>query len=305
VTAPLPPGPHGGEGPRLAAHLGLAPDAVLDLSQSLNPAAPDPAPVLAAHTDWVHHYPDAAPATRHLAGLVGVDPDRLLLTNGGSEAIALVVSHVGTGWVEEPDFSLYRRHLTRLDPAAPRIRSNPHSPSGLLAAEDETAAVWDEAFYPLATGRWTRGDADRGAWVVGSLTKLLACPGLRVGYVLAPDAAALEPVRARQPEWSVSGLACAALPALLEPVDLPAWRDEVARRRAALVDLLRAHGLEPQPSDACWVLVDAPALRAALAPHAIAVRDCGSFGLPGTVRIAVPDAGGLARLAAALDVIDG
>lgn len=69
----------------------------------------------------------------------------------------------------EPEFALHPRG------DGPRWRSNPHNPSGLLAGPAETAAVWDEAFYPLATGRWTRGDP--GAVVVGSLTKLLACPG--------------------------------------------------------------------------------------------------------------------------------
>jgi len=59
------------------------------------------------------------------------------------------------------------------------------NPTGLLAGQSETAAVWDEAFYALATGSWTRGDVAAGATVVGSLTKLFACPGLRVGYVLA------------------------------------------------------------------------------------------------------------------------
>ena len=63
---------------------------------------------------------------------------------------------------------------------------------------------------------------------------------------------------------------------------------------------LAAHGLRPQPSDANWVLVDAPDLRERLARQAILVRDCTSFGLPGTVRIAVPDDRGLDRLAGAL-----
>ncbi len=296
----LPPGDHGGEGSRLAAVLGVPVEQVLDLSMSLNPVAPHPAPVVARHLAEVGRYPDATAATAALAASMGVDRARLVLTNGGAEAIALVAAHLGRGWVDEPDFSLYRRHLPVLDPEGPRFRSNPHSPSGLLAPPDERAAVWDEAFYPLATGTWTRGDADRGSWVVGSLTKLLACPGLRLGYALAPDEEGAAAIRRRQPGWSVGGLACAALPALLATVDLPDWAARVAALRADLVDLLATHGYEAAPSDANWVLVDAPELRAALAAHAIAVRDCTSFGLPGTVRIAVPDAAGLTRLAVAL-----
>jgi len=35
--------------------------------------------------------------------------------------------------------------------------------------------------------------------------------------------------------------------------------------------------------------LDAPGLREALAPHGVIVRDCANFGLPGVVRIAVPN----------------
>jgi histidinol-phosphate/aromatic aminotransferase/cobyric acid decarboxylase-like protein len=280
-------GAHGGDGAAIARALGID---VLDLSQSLNPVAPDVAPVVARHLGALGRYPDPTDATCALAGAMAVDPARLVLTNGGAEAITLVGAELG-GTVEEPDFSLYPRG------GGPVWRSNPHSPSGRLAPDGATAGVWDEAFHPLATGRWTRGD---DAWVVGSLTKLLACPGLRVGYVLAPDASGATDVRARQPAWSVNGLVCAALPELLAPVDLPRWRDDVAELRSRLVDVLRHAGLAPEPSDACWVLVEAPGLRDRLAPKGIAVRDCSSFGLPAHVRIAVPDLVGLTRLQEAL-----
>jgi histidinol-phosphate/aromatic aminotransferase/cobyric acid decarboxylase-like protein len=272
----IPAGAHGGDGARLAAALGVDPAAVLDLSASLNPLAPDAGEVVGKHLDSLRRYPDPARATEALATAMGVDPDCLLLTNGGSEAIALVAAAIG-GRVEEPDFSLYPRG------GGPLWRSNPHNPTGRLATGP--ADVWDEAFYPLATGRWTSGDGI----VVGSLTKLLACPGLRVGYVLGAP-----PVR--QPAWAVNGLVCAALPDLLETVDLAKWAAGVAALRHRLVEVLRGAGLDPEPSDANFVLVRAPGLRDRLAPHGVLVRDCASFGLPDHVRIAVPDDAGLARL---------
>jgi len=289
-TVTLPPaGPHGGDGPAVARALGLEPGSVLDLSLSLNPLAPDPAPVLARHLPAVRAYPDPRAATEALALAIGVEPGRLLLTNGGAEAISLVAAEVG-GRVEEPEFGLHPRR------GGPLWRSNPHSPSGLLARPDETADVWDEAFFPLATGRWTRGD---DAVVVGSLTKLLACPGLRLGYVLA-DTDLVGRCRARQPAWSVGGLAAAALPELLAAADLPGWSAGVTRLRDALTDVLASHGLAVRPSDANWVLVERSGLREALAPHAVVVRDCANFGLPGVTRIAVPSEAGLERLDAAL-----
>jgi histidinol-phosphate/aromatic aminotransferase/cobyric acid decarboxylase-like protein len=293
-------GPHGGDGVRLARALGVDVSAVLDLSASLNPLAPDPTPVLAHHLDAIGRYPDPGPATAALAAAMGVDADRLVLTNGGSEAIALVANQLEAGWVDEPDFSLYRRHLRTLDPAAGRWRSNPHNPSGLLARPGETALVWDEAFWPLASGTWTRGDTESGSIVVGSLTKLLACPGLRVGYILCPGPDLAARLARQQPQWALNGLAAAGLPGLLDTVDLPGWAGEVARLRTRLSRALADAGYRPQPSDANWVLVPAPQLRSRLAAQAICVRDCASFGLPGTVRIAVPGARALTRLEAAL-----
>ena len=297
MTPPVPPaGPHGGDGARVAAALGLDPSEVLDLSASLNPFAPDVAAVVARHLDALARYPDPARATAALAGRLGVDAERVLLTNGGSEAIALVAAELG-GRVDEPEFSLLPRGGTAV------WRSNPNNPIGLLAPAGAEAAVWDEAFWPLAAGSWTRGDAGKGSWVVGSLTKLLACPGLRAGYVVAPPAVDMAAVRRRQPYWSVNGLVAEALPELLDTVDLPRWSAGIAGLRHELAVVLQSAGLQPAPSDACWVLVEAPGLRERLAPQGVVVRDCASFGMPGWVRIAVPDERGLERLAAALAAV--
>lgn len=299
--APPPPGPHGGDGAAIARWLGVPVDQVLDLSACLNPFAPDVAPLVARHAAEVARYGEIARAEAGLAGVMGVDPDLLVLTNGGSEAIALVAALRPRGRVDEPEFSLYRRHLAEVADDAPRWRSNPHSPSGRLAADHEDAAVWDEAYWALATGSWTRGDHLRGSVVVGSLTKLLACPGLRLGYVLAPDSTFAAAVRRRRPEWSVGAVALAVLEDGLEALDLPATASSVATARDELADGLRASGWVVATASAPWVLVEgAHGLRDTLARRGVVVRDCTSFGLPGTVRIGVPDAAGLDQLLAAM-----
>ena len=290
---------HGGDGARLAASLGLAPDAVLDLSASINPVAPDIGALVAEHASSVRRYPDARDATRALAAALEVDADRVVLTNGGAEAIALVAAECPTGRVETPEFSLYARHLRQCTADGPLWRSNPRNPTGRLAAAHERAAVWDEAFYPLATGSWTRRDPD--AIVVGSLTKTFACPGLRLGYVLAPTGELAGRLRARQPEWSVGSLGCALVPHLLARADLTGWAARIARLRADLDRLLRVHGLTPEASDANFVLVrHAPGLRDHLAPRAVLVRDTANFGIPDGARIAVPPEDGLEQLQQAL-----
>lgn len=290
MTAAPEPGEHGGD-----AHLhGFD----VELSASLNPVAPDPVPLFRRHLDAVHRYPNADRAAAALAEVVGVERERVLLTNGGAEAIALVAANVGAGWIVEPEFSLYRRHLT-VDPAAGRWLSDPNNPTGRLAAPAESAAVRDEAFYPLATGSWTRGDA--GTIVVGSLTKVFACPGVRIGYVIAPDDRLIADLAAAQPRWALSGLAGAAVPDLLASADLPRWRREIGELRDELSAVLVGRGWRPDPATANYLwLPDASGLRDAMAAGGVLVRSGVSFGYPAAVRIAVPRVELFERVVAAI-----
>ena len=301
-----PAGAHGGDVASVAAALGCEPSEILDLSASFNADAPDLAALAKSELDSLSRYPDPTAATEAMAAALGTTPDSVLLTNGGAEAIALVAADLGRAAVRGPaEFSLYARHLAETvdpadDPNAPRIRSNPNNPTGRLADAGDIAAVWDEAFYPLATGVWSRGDvaAGRAAVVMGSLTKVFACPGLRVGYVHA-DPAVITRMADRQPRWALNGLAAAVVPELLARADLPTWAAATARRREALASAIP--GVEPSDANFVLVRVDegAAEARARLARRRVLVRDCTSFGLPGHVRVAVPDEVGLARLVAA------
>lgn len=291
------PGDHGGDGAALARRLGVDPSAVLDLSASLNPLGPDVAVLARRRIGALARYPDARAATGALAEVLGVSTEQVLLTNGGAEAIALVGADRRVGWVEEPAFSLYRRHLERVDPSAGRWCANPSSPLGELAAPEAGAEVFDEAFWPLATGTWSRRDFERGSVVLGSLTKTFGCPGLRLGYVVA-DEATIARLAARQARWAVGSLATAVLPDLLAEADLDRWAKSLAGLRAELVGVLRRAGVACRETQANWVLVTegGPALRERLARRGILVRDLASFGLEGWARVAVPDARGLERL---------
>lgn len=295
---------HGGDRLAVAAAAGLDPGDVVDLSVSMNPFAPDVPTLAAGHLDALAHYPDTAAvsaATSALAEAIAVEPTQLVLTNGGAEAIAVVAARNGSGSVVEPEFSLYRRHLEAIvDAPERRWRSNPSNPLGELAAPDEHAEVWDEAFYPLATGSWSRGD---DAWRLGSLTKVWSCPGLRLGYVVAPTTDDAEAVRRRLPQWSVNGLALALVEPLLARTDLGSWAAATDRLRDELATALRSLGFAVRPTAATWLLIDADAthgtdgggetgaatqLRRRLASHGVLVRDCTSFGLPDVARVGLP-----------------
>ena len=308
ISSPVPhPSDHGGDAESVAHVLGMAVEDILDLSISMNPLAPDVASLVAGAAGAARRYPDARVATEALAEVLGVNGRQLLLTNGGAEAIALVAGDLATAQIVEPEFSLWRRHLARVAPVVGkfgggRVRSNPNNPTGRLADVDETATVWDEAFYQLATGQWTRGDVEHGAIVVGSLTKLFACPGLRLGYVLSANPQVIERLGQRQARWSVNSIALAVAPRLLADAPLVKWAHEVGELRTSLAVTLRSYGLRVEVADAPWVLVTGVrGLRDALARRAVLVRDCANFGLKDTVRIAVPAPAALERLTSALD----
>jgi histidinol-phosphate/aromatic aminotransferase/cobyric acid decarboxylase-like protein len=139
----------------------------------------------------------------------------------------------------------------------------------------------DEAFLPLVTGRWR---SQRTCLVVGSLTKVFACPGLRVGYAVGD----VDALRRLQRPWSVSSLALAVVPELLALADLARWARDIADLRAKVV------ANAPWPADpgvapyVTFVVGDAPAVRRRLIDeHRVLVRDCTSFGLPDRIRVAV------------------
>lgn len=169
--------------------------------------------------------------------------------------------------------------------------------------------VIDQSFAPFAAGRPPVGPllATGRALLVRSLTKRLAVPGVRVGYVLGP-LLLLARLRAVRDPWPVGAHAIAAAGTASWELE-PSERASIVGWRRALAAGLTARGLRPVESDANFVLVWAgPRAReilVGLARRRIAVRDATSFDLPGYLRVAVRPPAEQERLFAALDALGG
>jgi histidinol-phosphate/aromatic aminotransferase/cobyric acid decarboxylase-like protein/adenosyl cobinamide kinase/adenosyl cobinamide phosphate guanylyltransferase len=261
-------------------------------------------------------YPDERAAVNALAALHGRDPQEIVPTNGGAEALWLLpaalrpalAACVHPGFTEaEAALRAHGVPVARvlrergrdfmLDPAAVPaeadlvIVGNPASPSGTLDPAATLLAlrrpgrvlVVDEAFMDLVPGEPATLVRERldDVIVVRSITKALSIPGLRAGYAVAPGHLA-ERLRAVRPPWSANVLALTALTATARRPDAMAAIAEqaTAEREDLERRLARVAGVRTWPSVANFCLVeveDGPAVLAALRERRIAVRAAASF----------------------------
>jgi histidinol-phosphate/aromatic aminotransferase/cobyric acid decarboxylase-like protein len=193
------------------------------------------------------------------------------------------------------------------------VLGNPATPAGtrieaerlrtLCAAHPGTWFLVDEAFCGFSLPGTSLVDGRPppvNAVVVRSLTKELALPGLRMGYLVAREEVAGR-LAGLLPAWPLSAPAIAAAVAGLDDREhLRRGAALAARHLAMVAAALRSIGLRPLPTCANYLLCEAPGLAEQLAAHGVGVRDCASFGLPGFVRIGAPQADQLSKVLAAI-----
>ena len=183
---------HGGNVAALAAQLGCRPEAIVDMSSNINPLGSLPGLIdhLRERMECISRLPEveAAGAVRALAGLLDIDPDRVLAGGGTTQFIyaacaALAATHpliLGPTYADyadgcrvhdlEPDFCLadptadFQPDLGRLHAAIPGhdlvFVCNPNNPTGrmlaradleaLCRAHPATVFVVDESYLPFA-----------------------------------------------------------------------------------------------------------------------------------------------------------
>lgn len=284
----------------------------LDFSANLRPeGTPDwVIQVMADALKDTRYYPDRAmkAARKGLAEWLGVPESHVLPTAGGAAAIDLILSRrTGTVYTYPITFGEYaeRAEVHKRPCAAWHgqcgqgdtvMLCNPNNPTGRCASRSDLLAIFektqafggelvvDEAFIDFCPEHTVRHEVQDGLSVVGSLTKTLCIPGVRLGYVCAaPDV--IQQLEQRALPWSLSTLANAVA------AELPKRRDEIhddllknTARREQLSALLEELQAEVWPSQSNFLLVDfkmdMTPVAEWLKTQGILVRTCASFGLP-------------------------
>jgi len=235
---------HGGRALAFARERGLDYREVLDFSANINPlgASPKAMAALRASLDTVTVYPDetATRLTQCLSEYLHVSAEHIMPGNGGTELIYFWLRTVRprTATIVLPTFSEYRCALEGAgievfteglfpndDLVPPPIRrptdvvilTNPNNPTGAHAPPEvvrdwierlpfDTQVFLDEAFVEFTAQPSMVHFVDRfpNLWVLRSLTKFYAIPGLRLGYLVGQGVPSI--MRFREP-WQINNLA--------------------------------------------------------------------------------------------------
>lgn len=292
----------------------------LDFSASLRPEGP-PAWVidaLNASLSDTRFYPDPemTRAKRGLAAYTGLPEDWILPAAGGEAAIDLSLTHFsGCVYTQELSFGEYairaaahqRKHTVwqnECQSGDTLILANPNNPTGkamsreaLLSLRDRLRGngaelIVDEAFIDFCPEYSLRQDIGNGLMIVGSLTKILGIPGVRLGYLCA-EPQVIDGMRRRMLPWALSAQATEIAARLPEHLD--SIRNDAAlnkQRREDFSGLLKSLDAHFLPSQSNFLLVDfgrdMTEAVSRLRARGILVRECLSFGLPGNyLRLAV------------------
>lgn len=295
---------------------GGSPDRWLDFSANLRPEG-TPNWVKKALREALpdaRYYPapDMAGPRAALAAFAGVPEINILPQAGGMQAIDSVLRlSKGRVAVYAPTFGEYARRagamglnvISARDEGAVRAGDtvflcNPNNPTGGVADRESVLGLYrrleakgarlvvDEAFIDFCPENSVRREAagSAGLVVLGSLTKTLAIPGVRLGYVIA-DEKTVSAIERVTPAWSLNCFAArAAEQAPLHLDDMERDRRLNARRRSAFIKALQNLGVRVFSSQSNFLLCDfgrpMDAVTEQLKARGILVRDCESFGLP-------------------------
>jgi threonine-phosphate decarboxylase len=302
---------HGGKIKQICEDTGRS---VIDFSANLNPFVPPVTPDFSL--DLLGRYPDDRYMSlkETISALFNRPVDEIAVGNGSIELIRVFcLATLSPGKrvrIVNPTFGEYElsARLAGALPASPGERArvrficNPNNPTGALLPREDILDMADrcsgghlfvdEAFIELSDPAQSVADVrDPALFVLRSLTKCFSVPGIRFGYAFG-DSDLIRKVETIRPPWSVNTFAEQYALAAFRTFDgLEASRRKIAREREWLVHEFSRFSLTISPSAANFILLTFPfdvgPLCTRLLDRGVLVRDCHSFGLPDSIRIAI------------------
>lgn len=278
---------HGANPEKLYEQFGIPkPAKIYDFSTNTN-AVPQRAGFVPDLRAALEDYPDGdcIALRAALAGEYGLPAENLLVTSGSNEAIYIIASYAASreNLLLQPVYGEYRTALEGYDARTRNIFSlgeaegaenaavwlcNPCNPTGALIPDAEldaaaernpgTVFIIDEAYRDFVWTEELRGAPEILPNVVRlrSLTKIYDLCGARIG-ALAADEAAVKKIKARQPEWSVGGLAQqAALWRVADKTLKSRTREYYAREIPRLTNALNEAGFAARLTCANFFLME-------------------------------------------------
>jgi threonine-phosphate decarboxylase len=318
---------HGGRALTFAREHNVDYREVLDFSASINPLGPSPKAIEAIKdaVGLIQVYPDEDPVRliRCLSDRLDVPDSTILAGNGATELLYFWLRTIRprTATLIIPTFMEYRRALESIGATVQTIQlnpadhfrlpsgsvdtdvvilTNPNNPSGVYAPPEEmldwigrirpsTQVFIDEAFVEFTAQPSIARYVERlpNLWVLRSMTKFYAIPGLRLGYLVSSR---IPELRTKREPWQVNTLAeLAGIAGLEDRGHEEATMQLIQRERIWLWKQLQAiAGIQAVATDANFFLarcVRGGALDGfmrALGDAKILIRDCrGIEGLDG------------------------
>jgi len=303
---------HGGRG----KYIDRTDTGILDFSANINPFPPEidlsvPVDALARYPDDEYSLLKDTIARHH-----GCQPENITVGNGSVEVIRTLCHttlepgstfHVSPHTFSEYELSAKLAGAVKVENENKSSLSficNPDNPSGNLIQksvlrakiseyeQNERIICIDEAFIDLADPGQSVSDIKSPAlFVLRSLTKSFAIPGIRFGYGIGdPDlVSAMEVMR---PPWTVNAFAeKVVLSAFAKYNELERSRAYIQKEKEKLIEAITFHGWSCHPASANYLLIetghDAGTITDLFFQSGILVRDCTSFHLPTCIRVAV------------------
>lgn len=287
----------------------------LDFSANINPYPPELD--LAIPEDALTRYPDDEYLLlkETIARHHGCKPEYITVGNGSVEVIRTlchtVLNNSMKYFVSDHTFAEYElsAQLTGARKTADEKESslsficNPDNPSGILVQKQEILSrlsqydidhilCVDEAFIDLSDPSQSVSDKlEPDLFVLRSLTKSFAIPGIRFGYGIGdPDLiASMEVMR---PPWTVNAFAeKVAISAFSKYDDLEYSRNMITREKSRLKNIIENYGWSCSNGSANYLLIEtyhpSELITNLFLKSGILVRNCSSFDLPTSIRIAI------------------